>query len=120
MFFFLGRCEKSRTRDFTESAMCPPKEVAIGEWIVVTFQENKKVKNKKFLGKIKRVRKGRFLVDFVRTKMTRDCKGYIYSYPLVKDVSYINFNQIEGIVCPPTIYQKGLLKFKLHCNVLNV
>lgn len=97
----------------------PSSEVSINDWIVVKFPEEKsKVKNKKFLGKIVRIYKGRILVNFVRPKFTLNKSGFMYDFPVIQDKSFIKFNQILQKVKKPVESERGLLLFEIHHNVL--
>ena len=92
-------------------------EVAVNNWVIVKFPDPK-VKTKKYIGKITGVHKGRFVVDYVRPKATRDHSGYVYTYPSRRDKNLINFNQIVQVVDDPLEWRRGSLKFDVHYNSL--
>ena len=99
-----------------------PKEVTLGDWLVVSFEvKNKKSKekSKRFICQVVRAKNGRLIGDFVKPKFTKQQTGYVYNHPQVKDLTKFKYDQIIRKISAPKPYGRhGLLQFCIHANHL--
>ncbi len=70
-------------------------EVSVGDWVVVSMPLDNRPGSKNFIAQIVRVRKGKFLGNFLRSVFTKQNTGYVYSYPNIADKTTFGFNQIK-------------------------
>lgn len=96
-----------------------PKEVEIGDWLLVWFKISRSTKIRKYICQMIKERKGELVGKFVRVKCTKKDTRYIYSYPDIPDVSTFSFCQIIQKIEKPIPHGRyGLLKFNIHVSKL--
>lgn len=99
-------------------------EIDVDDWVLVSFEpDNFKLscsKNSNYMYYIGQIieKKNRtiFLGSFLRSKTTREYKGMVYGFPVVRDVCEFSTSQIVGKLERPIHYGRGLLKFNYNCK----
>ncbi len=67
----------------------------------------------------KTVRNGRMWANFLLVAYTKEHQGFVYSEPIIKDVSSFLFDDVVQVLAPPETYlRNGLFKFNIHANSL--
>lgn len=75
--------------------------------------ETGKVKNRRFLAKILRVKKGKFVGDFLRFKSNGNNGGKKFSYSNVRDITSFEFTQIIKKVVPIS-FSRGTIELDVQ------
>lgn len=96
-----------------------PGEVSIKDWVVVSYGCTKKKNYENFIGKILKVKNGKFIGQFLRPATTREHSGFIFNFPAIKDIASFSFSQIKKRLPPPEKYgRRGLLRFTINGKML--
>lgn len=94
-------------------------ELNVGDWVVAQYSLDCNLNGfLKYVAQVIEKRNGEYLLDCLRTKRTKDFKGYIYCYPDVRDnETWVKRENILFRVESPSKWQRAL-KFTIDVTKL--
>lgn len=97
-------------------------DLQIGDWVLVGFSclnskasSSKTVKTRDYICKIvAKTNEKEFEGSFLRSRLTRSDKGFVYGYPDVPDIYKFTYEGVIEKLEEPISYGRGLLKFQTN------
>jgi hypothetical protein len=88
-------------------------DISVDDWVVVQFSYENKNGGKKYIGKVVELSGSEYQISFLRPKITKEYKGYIFVFPNILDIVQCVREQILYKIEPPQKWQRAL-KFCVH------